>query len=123
MSFWAKLRLWSKIAVFSAVSLYLLLFVIFNTGEGKRVTLWVWFGHSPTAPVLMVLPLVFIFGVVVTLLTRTVFKTARQLQDMKRRKMEREAAAIITRAAKLRVREQQDARDLGSGPNDGSSPA
>lgn len=114
MSFWAKVRLWTKISVFSAVAIYLLIFAFLNTGQGKQVTLWVWFGHEPTAPVLAVLPLVFLMGVIATLLTRTVFRTLRQLREMRRRKMEKEAAAIITRAAKLRVREQQQT-DAGRG--------
>lgn len=107
MSFWDKLRVWFKIAVFSAVALYLIVFVAQNTGAAKQVTLWVWFGRSPTAPLLVVLPITFFVGVIATLLARTIWRTLRQMREMKRRKMEKEAAAIITRAAKLRVREQQ----------------
>ena len=108
MSFWTKLRVWLKVAVLSAVAIYLLVFVLKNTGVDKQVTLWVWFNHNPTAPLLIVLPITFLFGVVTMLLTRTIWRTLRQMRDMKRRRMEKEAAAIITRAAKLRVREQQD---------------
>lgn len=107
MSFWAKLRLWFKIACLSAVMLYLMIFVLKNTGEDRQVTLWVWFNKLPTAPLLFVLPITFIAGAISMLLTRTVWRTLRQLREMKRRKLEREAAAIITRATKLRVREQQ----------------
>lgn len=110
MSLWAKCKIWAKVAVFSAVAVYLLIFLLKNTGVGRQVTLWVWFNKTPTAPVLVVLPLTFLFGVICTLLVRTIFRTMRQLNEMKRRKMEKEAAAIITRAAKLRVREQQEGR-------------
>jgi hypothetical protein len=107
VTFWAKLRLWFKIACLSAVVLYVLIFVLKNTGEDRQVTLWVWFNKLPTAPLLFVLPITFLAGAISMLLTRTVWRTLRQLRDMKRRKMEREAAAIITRATKLRVRELQ----------------
>lgn len=108
MSFWTQLRVWLKVATLSAVVIYLVCFVLKNIGDDKQVRLWVWFYKEPTAPLLIVLPITFFVGVISTLLTRTVFRTLRQLRDMKRRKMEKEAAAIITRAAKLRVREQQD---------------
>lgn len=110
MSLWAKCKIWAKVALFSAVTLYVLLFLLKNTGSDRQVPLWVWFYKTPTTPVLVLLPLTFLFGVVSTLLVRTIFRTVRQLNDMKRRKMEKEAAAIITRAAKLRVREQQEGR-------------
>ena len=115
MTLWDKLKIWLKVAVLSAVGLYLLVFVILNTGAAKDVTLWVWYNKNPKAPLLVVLPITFLFGVVCTLLTRTIWRTMRQLRDMKRRKMEKEAAAIITRAAKLRVREQQGEAAAGRG--------
>ena len=119
MSLWAKCKIWAKVAVFSAIAIYVALFLLKNTGTDRQVTLWVWFYKTPTAPVLIVLPLTFVFGVVTTLLTRTIFRTVRQLNEMKRRKMEKEAAAIITRAAKLRVREQQEGRGFDvTGPNE-----
>jgi len=107
MNFWLKLRVWFKVTVFVAVALYLLLFVFNNTGDGKDVALWVWFGKSPTLPVLAFIPLAFMAGVVTTLLIRTILRTIAQLRDMKRRHIEREAAAVVARAAKIRVREQQ----------------
>lgn len=107
MSFWTKLRIWLKVGTLSAVALYLIIFIFKNIGDDRQVTLWVWFNKLPTAPLLFVLPITFFAGVISMLLTRTVWRTIRQLNDMKRRKMEREAAAIITRATKLRVREQQ----------------
>ena len=111
MSLWMKIRVWTKIVLLSAVAIYLLIFVFKNTGEDKHISLWVWFGKEPTAPVLIFLPAAFLFGVIATLLARTVWRTLRQLQEMKRKRMERETAAIITRAAKLRVREQQEGVD------------
>ena len=126
MSFWAKLKVWTKIAVLSAVALYVLVFLLKNTGVNRQVTLWVWFNHEPTAPVLWVLPLTFLAGGIAFLLARTVWRTVRQVQDMRRRKMEKEAAAIISRAAKLRVREEQaavpgsDARGFPVEPDESS---
>lgn len=107
MNFWLKLRVWFKVTVAVAVALYLLIFAFQNTGDDKRVALWIWFGREPSLPVLAFIPLAFMAGVVTTLLTRTILRTIGQLREMKRRKLEREAAAVVARAAKLRVREQQ----------------
>lgn len=107
MNLWTKIRIWSKVALLSAVALYLIIFVFMNTGSDKQISVWVWFGKAPNAPILVYLPAAFLMGVVTTLLTRTIWRTVRQLQEMKRKRMEKEATAIITRAAKLRVREQQ----------------
>lgn len=103
MNFWLKLRVWFKITVFSIVLAYLLIFTWQNVDY--KVTIWYWFGKQQETPVLFLVPAVFLFGVVVTLLVRTIFRTVRQLQLLKRKKMEKEAAAIVARAATLRTRE------------------
>ena len=109
MNLWMRIKVWAKVILFSLVAVYLFMFVFENTGTGKDIAIWIWFNRTPIAPVLIWLPLAFLFGVITTLLFRTVWRTLRQLQDIRRRQMEKEAAAIVTRAAKLRVREEQTA--------------
>jgi uncharacterized integral membrane protein len=101
---WLRIRVWTKVILFVLVSLYVLIFVLNNTGAGKQVNLWVWFGNEPTVPVLIFIPAAFLLGVVTTLLMRTIFRTLGQIREMKRKRAEKEAAAIVARAAKLRVR-------------------
>lgn len=109
MNLWAQIKVWTKVVVLSLIAVYLFMFIFENTGSGKEIAIWVWFNKTPTGPVLIWLPLAFLFGVICTLLFRTVWRTLRQLQQIRRRQMEKEAAAIVTRAAKLRVREEQSA--------------
>jgi H+/Cl- antiporter ClcA len=104
MNTWLKIRVWTKVILFVIVALYVLIFVLKNTGEGKQVSLWVWFDHTPTMPVLFFIPAAFFLGVITTLLVRTITRTLGQIRQMKRKQAEKEAAAIIARAAKLRVR-------------------
>jgi uncharacterized integral membrane protein len=111
MNLWLKIRVWTKVVLFVLLAMYVLVFVLKNTGEGRQVTLWVWFDHTPTVPVLIFIPAAFFFGVITTLLVRTTLRTLSQIRDLKRRRTEKEAAAIVARAAKLRVR--QDAAAAG----------
>ena len=117
MNLWMQIKVWTKVILLSTVAVYLLLFLFENTGSDKNITLWVWFGKTPTGPILVRLPLAFLAGVITTLLFKTIWKTVRQLQAIRRRRMEKEAAAIVTRAAKLRVREEQAASVAGVPPS------
>jgi uncharacterized integral membrane protein len=105
MNFWLKLRVWTKIVLFSMVAIYLLVFLFKNVGADKQVTLWYWFGYASTMPVLLFMTTAFLFGVITTLLVRTILRTVGQMRELKRKRMEKEAAAIVARASKLRVRE------------------
>jgi len=107
MNLWMQIKVWTKVILLSLVGVYLFAFLFENTGNGKDIALWVWIGKTPTGPILIWLPLAFLAGVITTLLLKTIWKTVRQVQAIRRRRMEKEAAAIVTRAAKLRVREEQ----------------
>ncbi len=109
MNFWLKLRVWTKITVFAILTIYIGLFLLFNTG--KPATLWLfpsWLIKDHTgsieSSVLFLALGSFVFGIIATLLTRTIWRTIAQIRVMKRKKMEKEAAAIIARAAKLQTR-------------------
>ncbi|HEY0007497.1 MAG TPA: hypothetical protein VGB55_02130 [Tepidisphaeraceae bacterium] len=106
MNLWLKIRVFSKIALFSLVAIYLLLFIFNNTGVDRQVTLWTWFNMEPRVPVLVFIPAAFLFGVITTLLVRTIWRTIIQMRELKRKRLEKEAAAVVARAAKLRVREE-----------------
>ena len=100
---WLKIRIWTKVTLFGVVAIYLILFFVNN---GREVTLWLWPGESglTRASLLVLLPVVFMLGVIVTLLVRTIWKTLSQVKELKRRKSERDAAEVVSRAARLRTR-------------------
>jgi uncharacterized integral membrane protein len=99
---WLKFRVWTKVILFVLVTLYVLVFVLKNMDE--RVSLWVWINYRPDVAALIFIPAAFLFGVITTLLVRTIFRTLGQIREMKRKRAEKEAAIIVARAAKLRVR-------------------
>ncbi len=105
MNLWLKIRVWSKIIFFSIIALYILLFALNNLTT--KTKLWVFFGQEWTfeSSVLLMALGAFVLGIIATLLTRTIFRTMAQLREMKRKRMEKEAVAIISRASKLRTRE------------------
>lgn len=107
MNFWLKLRIWFKVTVFAIVALYVLMFLIFN--HGTRTEMWFYPGSNGRLETSVLLMAVgaFLLGVITTLLVRTILRTISQIREMKRRRLEKEAAAVVARAAKLRVREQQ----------------
>jgi len=115
MNFWLKLRVWTKVILFSILALYIILFLVFNLGTTTNLWLYPGTGGQLQSSVLLLSMGAFLFGVIVTLLTRTIMRTAAQIKLMKRKRLEKEAAAVIARAAKLRVREEQSATSAGQG--------
>jgi hypothetical protein len=79
---WLKIRIWAKISIFSLVFLYAVLFSINNYGQS--VDIWLFFGSSHTIHTyaLRAMFVVFLFGIVSTLLFGTVRRTVRQLREV-----------------------------------------
>lgn len=105
MNFWLKLRVWTKIIFFGLIALYIAIFALKNVYT--KTELWLFFGTDWTiqSSVLLLAIGAFVLGIIFAMLTRTIFRTIAQLREMKRKRMEKEATAIISRAAKLRMRE------------------
>lgn len=103
---WLKFRIWTKIVVFGAISLYVLLFVLNNSG--KAIDLWVWFKPEFHVSVLLILFITFVTGVLGTLLVHTIVITIGQVREAAKRnrsiRMERELADMKAKAAKLHTR-------------------
>ena len=111
MGFWMKIKVWTKIGFFSIVAIYILLFAIKNLYT--KTELWFFFGEDWTlqSSVLLLALGAFVLGVITTLLVRTIFRTMAQLREMKRKRAEKEAIAIINRASKLRTRDSTPKSD------------
>jgi len=103
---WLKIKLWTKIAICAFVAIYLLVFIIKNNGED--VTFWYWYKRQVQASILLLVAVAFLTGVLVAILTRMMFRTAKQISAMRNsartEKLEREVADMKVKAAMLQTR-------------------
>jgi hypothetical protein len=106
---WEKIKLWTRIVVFSALALYLLIVVAVNWElrvDGILQLVFVKFEKPRVLLVLLATAVVSIFG---WWLTRTVFKALRQLQSVRERsrtaRLEKEMAEMKAKAAMLQKKE------------------
>jgi uncharacterized integral membrane protein len=80
---WLKIKVWSKIGIFALVTIYLLLFIIFNSNQD--INIWVWFDHTKHPTLLELIVSLLFAGMVITLLGRMAYRTIRQIKDMRYR--------------------------------------
>lgn len=104
---WLRIKVWTKVALFALLTVYILTFIFKNIGP--QVDLWVWYFAPPISlPVLLLALVCFVIGVLGTILSRTTFKTLRQVRDLREKnraqRLEREVAEMRTKAAMLRSR-------------------
>ena len=103
-----KVKVWTKVIAFGLVLIYIAVFIAKNSEY--KATLWVWPGgdHPLETSVLKLVLVAFLGGVVGTLLVRTLFRTLRQIRDVRDRtrteRMERELVDMKTKAGMLRSR-------------------
>lgn len=101
---WVKIKVWTKVAVFAMLFLYIILFVISNSE--RPVKFWYWIHHEADTTVLVLVLWAFVTGAVGTILIRTTFKTLRQIREMQERgrseKMQRELEDMRAKAGMLR---------------------
>jgi uncharacterized integral membrane protein len=111
-----KIKIWTKIGVFSIIAVYIFLFSIKNLGT--KTELWIFFGQGWTieSSVLLLAVGAFVCGIISTLMVRTILRTMSQLREMKRKRAEKEAIAILNRAAKLRTRDSLSTGDSAVNP-------
>ena len=114
-NFWLKFKVWTKVALFALMVLYVLVFVIKNSEEQAKM--WFWFGSASLVQT-SVLKLVFftlLLGVIGTLLVRTTLVTLRQVRDLQQRtrteRAERELNDMKMKAAMLRGRAERTPGD------------
>jgi hypothetical protein len=110
---WLKIKLWIKVTVFSVIALYVIGFIIANRNARVDPSLDFLFKKYDNANVLLVLLLTGVLSIFGWWLFKTVFKTIRQMRDVKRRahleRIEREHAEMIAKAAKLKMRPEVEA--------------
>jgi hypothetical protein len=105
---WTKIKLWTKVSVFGAVAIYVIAFVLLNRHAVIDKDLDFVFKTYERPNALLVLLLTAIFSIFGWWLFKTVFKTLRQMRDVKRRahleRIEKEHADMVAKAAKLQTR-------------------
>jgi hypothetical protein len=104
---WLKIKIWVKGIVLGLVLLYVLIFLLKNTGQ-EAVKLWFWWNTSLTISPLLLAFSTFLLGIIAAILGRTTWTTVRQIKDMRERsriqKMERENADMKAKAAMLQTK-------------------
>lgn len=104
---WLKIKIWTKGILVGLLVLYVLAFMLKNTGQ-PAVKLWFWFNTQLTISPLLLVVTTFLIGIVFTILARTTFTTIRQVRELRQRsrtdKLEREVADMKTKAAMLQTR-------------------
>ena len=104
---WLKIKIWTKGILVTLLVLYVLAFMLKNTGQ-PAVKLWFWFNTELTISPLLLVFTTFLIGIVFTILARTTFTTVRQIRDLRQRartdKLEREVADMKTKASMLQTR-------------------
>jgi hypothetical protein len=106
---WEKIKLWTRVAIFGALTLYLLIVVLMNWDKrlnGPLQLVFVTFESPRVLVVLLVTALVSLFG---WWLTKAVYKTTRQFRSVRERsrtaKLEKEMAEMRAKAGMLREKE------------------
>ena len=103
---WLKIKIWTKLVIFTFLAFYILVFVIKN-GD-RQSQFWYWFGRDYNVPLLFLVLFAFLSGALVMILLSTTFRTIRQIQELRVRnranKLEREVADMRAKAAMLQTK-------------------
>src|SRR4051812_13164732 len=106
---WEKIKLWTRVVVFGALTLYLLVVVLMNWDKRLNGPLQLVFITFESPRVLVVLLVTALVSVLGWWLTKTVYKTTRQFRSVRERsrtaKLEKEMAEMRVKAGMLREKE------------------
>lgn len=108
---WEKIKLWTRVVIFGAMALYLLIVIAVNWElrlNGPLQLVFVKFDNPRVLLVLLVTAVVSVFG---WWLTRAVFKTVRQFRSVRDRsrtaRLEKDMAEMRAKASMLREKERE----------------
>jgi hypothetical protein len=104
---WLKIKIWTKITLFTIVVVYIALF-FFKNGD-QRVKIWYIFGKDEIdTTALKVIPIAFLAGVVCVLAVRMAYRSVRQIRELRARnaaaKMSKDVEDLKTKAAMLQTK-------------------
>jgi uncharacterized integral membrane protein len=78
---WLKIKVWTKIIFFALLLIYILIFVMENSGQ-PPVQFWYWFKPRLQSPFLLFILMTFLAGIVVSILFRPIRRTLLQLRQL-----------------------------------------
>lgn len=103
---WLKIKVWTKGILAVLILLYLIFFIAKNSGE--TVSFWLFFNNQLETSLLVFAFVTFFGGVLMALLVRAMFKTLRQIREMREKsrtvRLERQVNDMQTKAAMLKTR-------------------
>jgi uncharacterized membrane protein YciS (DUF1049 family) len=104
---WLKIKIWTKISIFTILVAYLALF-LFKNGD-QPVTIWYMFRYEPfRTSALTVIALAFFGGVIGTLVFRMTYRAIRQIRELRARnaatKMSQDVEDLKTKASMLQTK-------------------
>lgn len=106
---WEKIKLWTRVILFGALAIYLLIVVAVNWELKVGGTLSLLFVKYEQPRVLVVLLVTAVLSIFGWWLTRTIFKTVRQFRSMRQRnrtaRLERDLADMKAKATMLQTKE------------------
>jgi hypothetical protein len=122
---WEKLKFWTRVTLFGALALYLLIVMILNWGLVVDGKLRLVFTEFEKPRVLLVLVVTAVLSVFAWWLIRTIFKTLHQLRSLRERsrtaKLEKEVAEMKAKASMLNTRETTSTTVIPPANTDASS--
>jgi lysylphosphatidylglycerol synthetase-like protein (DUF2156 family) len=103
---WLKIKIWTKILLFSIVVIYLGIFIYNNSDQ--PLTIWLWFGKEFRTSALEMIPAMLLAGVFGTVVVRMAFRAVKQIRELQQRnaaaKMQKDMADIKAKAAMLQTK-------------------
>ncbi len=115
---WEKLKFYTRVILFSALALYLLVVVTLNWSISVQGRLRLVFTEFENPRILMVMLVTGVLSIVAWWLIRTIFKTIRQFRTLRERsrtaKLEKEVADMRAKAGMLQTREIPPATSAGT---------
>ncbi|HEX8914596.1 MAG TPA: hypothetical protein VF796_19760 [Humisphaera sp.] len=111
---WLKIKVWTKVTVFSLAAVYVISFAVKNSEPQAKATFWYFF-DSPAmrtqtleTSTFKLVAGAFVAGILVALLARTTFRTIAQIRELRARQAaearERDIEQIRSKAALLRLK-------------------
>jgi hypothetical protein len=116
---WEKIKLWTRVILFGALAIYLLIVIAMNWELKVEGTLSLVFVKYEKPRVLLVLLVTAVLSIFGWWLIRTIFKTARQFRTMRERnrtaRLERDVADMRAKAGMLQQKEGAAASPAAGG--------
>jgi uncharacterized integral membrane protein len=122
---WTKIKVWTKVVLISLILIYVLIFIIKNSGQ--QVQFWYWFNNPLRSSLLLFTLITFAAGAIFALLFRMTYRTIAQLREMysgaDRDKEKKEFEEMKQQVAKMQTGSPTTEPSMKSERTEGSTPS